>query len=656
MLLKVNLNIDGQLGIHYLGTTPNVSVYDTLYIPAASEQGYINTDNPVVESIDAENHWVFLTSVVVIDLSKQPKAIPVYVKKAPINVLHTTEGYQEGRDIYDPNIILQESINDYRWLVFKCIEHDNTLEFALQRYEKTARVDTQHIKSAYIINDVSDETQATCQLYDPLKMIFPKVADNISYLMGYDPASYNGNLDVLWDKSHLNELWWDISTVRYIDYEQYNTEYRRSYWGKHLPGSAVDIYEWSRVTENPEEVFGEKYNTFTETNNGVTETAYYGWIKNSDKVPDNCDRKISAQAISTILLDPTDAGIMWVSPIYSEILNDGYVTDIVIANAGNVITDDKSVLQLNIDKKPETDIHKEWVMIRENSSQDIYDWLWTYMTYSLMGHDEMKVPNVLPDPTLPDRYKTGINYTKKQSMFGDMLAARKIFVEIQNRILAEQEINKADIDDETGIDYWTECFMAEEPYPADITEEYMVDTLTDLNGIYDDTLDGKVLLVKHDEMREGRWSTWLYNKNYNVTVPRWTLVSEQSYKMPNYWSYTDMYKTQEYGLTKDTPISYVFDTQAQYLTNVKQYNLEQGDFVKYYDNNHKWVIVVFTKDMKNQDVFNVAGKEDGTVKLSSKIYDFFNDTTLTDEEKEFKKNETSIVVKLLMNYWKHVSD
>ena len=157
-------------------------------------------------------------------------------------------------------------------------------------------------------------------------------------------------------------------------------------------------------------------------------------------------------------------------------------------------------------------------------------------------------------------------------------------------------------------------------------------------------------------MREGRWSTWLYNKNYNVTVPRWTLVSEQSYKMPNYWSYTDMYKTQEYGLTKDTPISYVFDTQAQYLTNVKQYNLEQGDFVKYYDNNHKWVIVVFTKDMKNQDVFNVAGKEDGTVKLSSKIYDFFNDTTLTDEEKEFKKNETSIVVKLLMNYWKHVSD
>lgn len=646
---------------------------DRIYLENGEESGIFNSDYADVVSCESNTVYDTTTWTLIItglELLKSGSVslnnMLIYKWNPGSDIIRSINQYDENenRILYfkdltecdkEPN---QDTLNKARWYVFKCIRIGEANYLTLYRYEELEKTNTKDIKTAYIVNDITDETLVSCQVYDPLKRIFPNVAKSVKYLLGTDPAAYNGRKDVIWGSSHLNELWWDISTVRYVDYEQGDVKYRREQWGEHLPGSKVDIYEWQRVVEKPDEVFTKGYNTFIEINNGVEITAYYGWVLNPDNIPENCDREYSANTISTILLNPTDSGVIWVAPIYSRKKDElpYYTTDIILANAGHTITDDKGILQINVDKNPEENLYKEWVMIQEESAQDIYEWLWTYLRYSLKGRDDMPIPNIIPSPTLPDRYKTGINYTKKQSMFGDMLAARKIFVEIQNRILAEQEINKADIDDETGIDYWTECFMAEEPYPEEITEEYMVDTLADLNAIYDDTLDEKVLLVKNDENRDGRWSTWRYHKNYSTTQPRWTFEQEQSYKVSNYWSYADMYKTSEFGLTKDTPITYVFNTQQAYLTGIKKYNLSYGDFAKYYDVNGDWVIVVYTKDAKGNPVFDVAGKQNGTLQLSSKLYAYMEDDTLSNNKKEFDDNEAGIVIDHLMKYWEQVQD
>lgn len=70
----------------------------------------------------------------------------------------------------------------------------------------------------------------------------------------------------------MGEIWWDLSTVRYLWYEQDTQEYRHNTWGKLFPGSSIDIYEWVETNLLPSQ-----WNTRSSTaDQQVTGTALYG--------------------------------------------------------------------------------------------------------------------------------------------------------------------------------------------------------------------------------------------------------------------------------------------------------------------------------------------------------------------------------------------
>ena len=73
----------------------------------------------------------------------------------------------------------------------------------------------------------------------------------------FDPAQYNfgpnANTKTPWGEEHIGEVWWDLSTVKWLWYEQDTQEYKSNNWGKLFPGSSVDVYEWIESTLLPSE-------------------------------------------------------------------------------------------------------------------------------------------------------------------------------------------------------------------------------------------------------------------------------------------------------------------------------------------------------------------------------------------------------------------
>jgi hypothetical protein len=84
----------------------------------------------------------------------------------------------------------------------------------------------------------------------------------------WDPATYNvgdnANTKTPWGAEHLGEVWWDLSKVKWIWYEQDTQEYKVNNWGKTFPGSSIDIYEWTESTLLPSQ-----WNTRSGTQQGI---------------------------------------------------------------------------------------------------------------------------------------------------------------------------------------------------------------------------------------------------------------------------------------------------------------------------------------------------------------------------------------------------
>ena len=87
-------------------------------------------------------------------------------------------------------------------------------------------------------------------LYDPIKGRILGIADReIHIKTAWDPASYNIGTNprekVAWAEEHIGEIWWDLSKVKWLWYEQGDQEFKINNWGKVFPGSSIDIYEWT---------------------------------------------------------------------------------------------------------------------------------------------------------------------------------------------------------------------------------------------------------------------------------------------------------------------------------------------------------------------------------------------------------------------------
>lgn len=338
--------------------------------------------------------------------------------------------------------------------------------------EQSDPIDIDKIQRAVTVNVNSEKLVDYLDIIDPVKgRIAGQANQEIRYKTLFDPAIYSiGTQGVVvdtktsWIEDHVGELWWDLSTVKYVWYEQSDVEYRKNAWGRMFPGSSVDVYEWVSSEYLPSQwssladtaeglaqgISGQpKYpdnsvisvKQFFNPNTGASTNIYFYWVKNKATLPQAKDRKISASTVASLIFDPASYGLKYVSILSPDALS---VTNMKTTLIGNEI-------YLNISKDTidnTVNRHTEWVLLGDgNPADQPTTMLNKKLIDSLVGKDSLG--NLIPDPTLSNRQKYGIQIRPRQSMFVDRTAALRNAIEYTNRIMRQYLIT--DIVDFTAL-------------------------------------------------------------------------------------------------------------------------------------------------------------------------------------------------------------
>lgn len=335
---------------------------------------------------------------------------------------------------------------------------DSTVEsWDLYRYQDDL-VNLAPFRKITLFDTFKDEVLDYLDIIDPIKGKIAGIADQeIKFKSAYDPAVYSIGIagtvvDTTrnWLDEHVGELWWDISSVKYVWYEQGDLSYRKNNWGQVFPGATIDVYEWVGSSLLPSEwssqadtaeglannVSGQpKFSdnsvlSVKQIYNSITNSFgnyYYYWVKNTVLIPNVKNRRISAYQVASMIADPTSYGYKFISFISKDALT--------LANIGGYLVSNRIDLNIAYDvidnKIPK---HTEWLLINEGSDKTMPTPRLNKKLYdSLLGHD--RLGNLVPDPKLNERNRYGIGIRPQQTFFRNRFLALREIVEYANSIL-----------------------------------------------------------------------------------------------------------------------------------------------------------------------------------------------------------------------------
>lgn len=324
-------------------------------------------------------------------------------------------------------------------------------------------VNISEIKRVALIDLVDEEIIDYLDVIDPVKGKVSGLAEQeLKYKSAFDPAVYTigTSLSIVdsstsWIDDHIGELWWDLSTVKYVWYEQGDDIFRKNNWGRIFPGSSIDVYEWVKSDLLPSEwaaqadtnegltrgISGQPkypdnsvvsvkqlFNTVT----GAFENVYYFWVKNKVTVPSAKNRRISSFQVANLIADPAANGVK-----FAEILSENSVA---FTNVQPILVGNNISVNIVIDTNT-LDIprHTEWILLEEGSTSGMQVELLNKKLFdSLLGHDSFG--NAVPALDLTSRNRYGISIRPRQTMFKNRLAALRNIVEYANVELGKNRI------------------------------------------------------------------------------------------------------------------------------------------------------------------------------------------------------------------------
>ena len=501
---------------------------------------------------------------------------------------------------------------------------------------ENALIDNRKIKGSFIFNKANSTILDYLDLYDPLKGRILGIADReINYKTQWDPAVYNvGSTDVTvdsktaWGREHVGQVWWDLSQVKWIWYEQGSQEFKSKNWGKIFPGATVDVYEWVESTKTPAD-----WNNVADTTNGVAEgisgtpknadntvytvkqrystrtnefvNYYYYWVKNSVFLPDpgvsTVTRKNTTAYISNIITNPYSSGIKYFA-----------VTDrnkLLTFNCKDSLVNSNVVLNIDYSKNTaDTERHGVWKIFSEGDKEDrptarLESKWWD----SLVGSD--LEGNIVPDLTLPINNRYGCAIRPRQSWYINRFDALKEIIDYSNSVIEKYQLANT-------ISY-TNLGM-EEPQPTEASGEWdgKVATYAELTYINTNDLSGTVnyLVEADEENSNGFWAIYQWNGT------EWTRTKLQTYKTSAYYSLIDWYKT-DGGMTHDQ--NTVIDAQVTYEYQLDTLDIAVGKHAKVTNaDTGGWKLF-----MKTATGWENVGTENGTIKINKTIYDYSIDNT-----------------------------
>jgi len=241
---------------------------------------------------------------------------------------------------------------------------------------------------AKLYDKTEHTVDATLQIIDPPKGIISGLADTeIQYKLERDPARYNFtestatefayDTDDLWGEKQVGLIWWDLSTVRFINAELGENRYRREQWGQLFPGSSIDIYEWVSSSITPALYTGtgtvmneERYCELEVWNDSINMfiTTYFFWVKDKTDIPGVDFRSRSAIDVRNYITNPTKQGLSWYAPISH---NYEWTEEIAITNTNTTQTIGLTVLATEIASVTINGVKVNWAMGMANTDGKI---------------------------------------------------------------------------------------------------------------------------------------------------------------------------------------------------------------------------------------------------------------------------------------------
>jgi len=326
--------------------------------------------------------------------------------------------------------------------------------------QQAQQVDIDSIKNIEIYDDKKNIKLADLDIVDHYKLKTLSIADqDIKYKTIYDPAIYMLGDDTVtvdesqaWFEDQVGEVWWNLSTVKFINYEQDDLSYRIGNWNNQATGSSIDVYEWVEtpllpsewsiladtveglaegISGQPKNADDTVYNTKVLVNPSTgnpTGTLYYYWVKNKTTLPDAANRRLSTASINSYINNPIGTGIPFVAILDSD--------KFAFYNFKTILNSDTARINIeyNLAKLNLNPVHREYQLLTEGVADSLpADTLERKWLDSLVGFDQ--AGNTVPDFSLSSNQRYGLGFRPRQTMFVNRNKALKIVIDNINSIL-----------------------------------------------------------------------------------------------------------------------------------------------------------------------------------------------------------------------------
>jgi len=401
-------------------------------------------------------------------------------------------------------------------------------------YEEQPVIDTNMISECIAYNSEDNSFISNVKIHDPIKGFFAGAPmEDIDYITEYDPVKYNSETNQYssWGKDKVGTVWWDTSTMRYLEYENGSSEDRINFWGTLFPQSSIDVYEWrqSPVVPSNYEGSGTPYRTdayvfedFYDEETNETTRYYYFWVKNTSSIPENTDRSNSIVNIANSIRYPDNNGVPYINFINNECL--------LLNDNTNIMVQNDFVLQVEYEtNKDDIDTHTQWTLVSEDEREsDIPPFLFDKMIDSVLGYTEADINGIvhsIPDTSLSESRKYGNLKNPRQTWFVNVKEARRNFFEVLNESLKgmniwDIELFWEEINEDVLRD--TEYFGLIDWYADDYDPLTIVSNLVNkrVDMLTTPLNDGEFIKVNESEGRmpsvyEGGFTIYQYHQDIN---------------------------------------------------------------------------------------------------------------------------------------------
>jgi len=571
----------------YLSATTTFDESGTTFTDRRTQSGAVyvyellNSNTPTLANPSKMVFGQQLKSTNILELDQFGSAVAYSDNRIYVGAPNDTTNYANSGSVYEFN-------NNARAGSWNVLRSEGT------------RVDVSQINRVALYNKKQGQVSVFLDYIDPAKGKIAGVAQaELSYVSHSDPAMYNN----LWNYKYKNRLWWDTSTVHYLNAEQGNIDFRTNYWAQAFPGSSIDIYEWIESSTPPSQYTGEgtvkdvtQFNIANvyDSRTDSTQPRYYFWVKDITSVPTEAEfRTISADAVRSLIEDPVAAGLPHIAFLDTDA--------VALYNCKQYFADRDTVLSINYDVvKNEGVLHSEFELYgRGNTDQAIPARMYTKLVDSLAGSDS--VGNLVPDPFLSEVEKYGVLTQPRQGMFVNRAAALKVLTQYTNSVLV-----KAPFARNSSLTK----LLSSENIPTVNSGEYntSVDSVQERDFLNTAILStGYKVLVLEDENRSNYWTIYTLQADKS-----WQLTNIQAYNTSDYWDYATYYAT---GYDVTTVPKYQVTLEADLLTLT---DAVTGDIAKV-TSNDEGNFSMFAKTDTGWDEVII---ERGTLQFNNSLYSF----------------------------------